>query len=189
VPELLSFPKHEVPRDIAIQIRSYLRVQWPHMDPKSRSTKLWEFTSENPRQPMNFVLMDGEVLISHAEANRRGEIDFAGEKLICWGLSAVFTYPAWRGTSLAKEVVRTATQYIQHSDADLAMLFCGPRLRNFYSECGWEPMDTARVMYGDQINPKQDQTGQIMMLFVTDKGQALKQRLLTESIYVGPITW
>src|SRR6266536_3146965 len=187
VPQLLSFPKHQIPRDIAIQIRSYTRIQWPFMFGKGG--KLWEPPADNPLVPMNFVLMEDEALISHAEANRRGENEFAGEKLICWGLSTVFTYPAWRGTGLAKEVVRAATQHIQSSDADIAMLFCGPRLRNFYSECGWEPMDTARVMYGDRENPKQDQTGQIMMLFVSDKGRAMKQRLLTEPVYVGSITW
>src|SRR5439155_3575497 len=75
VPTLLSFPKHQIPRDIAIQIRSYTRIQWPFMFGKGG--KLWEPPADNPLQPMNFVLMEDEALISHAEANRRGEIEFA----------------------------------------------------------------------------------------------------------------
>ena len=183
--QLLSFPKHEVPRDIAIQVRSYTRVQWPHF----KVTKLWDFKADNPLMPVNFVLMDDEVLVSHAEANRRGVIRFEGQELICRGLSAVFTYPAYRGSGLAKQVVRAATDHINSSDADIAMLFTGTRLRNFYSECGWTPMDTARVMYGDENNPTPDQTGQIMMLFPSARGRGVQRRLLEQPVYVGAITW
>jgi GNAT superfamily N-acetyltransferase len=186
VPELKTFPKHLVPRDIAIQIRSYYRIQWPHVLP--RSATLWSYSPDNPLRPINFVLMEGEALVSHTEANWR-EIELDGQKLICGGLSGVFTYPAWRGSGLAKDVVRAATERINQSDADLAILFTGPRLRNFYIECGWTPMDTARILFGDAANPQQDKTGQIMMLFPSAKGRALQQRLLSEPLYVGPVTW
>jgi hypothetical protein len=69
------------------------------------------------------------------------------------------------------------------------MLFCGPRLRHFYTQCGWEPMDTARVFYGDRANPTQDKTGQIMMLFLSDKGRRMKEPLERELVYVGAATW
>jgi GNAT superfamily N-acetyltransferase len=184
--KLLSFPKHLVPRDIAVQIRSYYRIQWPHVH--ARSGSLWNYSADNPLRPVNFVLMEDEALVSHAEANWRG-IEFDNQKLICGGISGVFTYPAWRGSGLAKDVVRAATDAINQSDADLAILFTGPRLRNFYCECGWIPMDTARILYGDPINPKQDQTGQIMMLFPSAKGSSLHDRLNHEPLYVGPLTW
>jgi GNAT superfamily N-acetyltransferase len=187
VPQLLSFPKHQVPRDIAIQIRSYVAVQWPHL--YGTSGELWPFTGDNPKQPTAFCLMEGEVLISHAEANRRGIIRFGDQDLICWGVSSVFTYPAWRGSGLAKEVVRAAAQHINASDGDIGLLFTGKRLRNFYSQCGWIPMDTTRVLYGDAQNPKQDQTGQIMMLFPSEQGRVMQPRLLEEPLFVGPVTW
>lgn len=187
MPQLFSFPKHAVPREIAAQIRAYVAIEWPHL--QGQSGMLWPYTESNPLAPTSFVLMEEEILISHAEANRRGIITFAGQDLICWGLSTVFTYPAWRGTGLAKQVVRAATEHINNSDADIALLFAGRRLKNFYTQCGWTAMDTARVLYGEVSNPKQDQTGQIMMLFPTDKGRALQYRLLTESVYVGSATW
>lgn len=184
--QLLSFPKHQAPRDIAIQIRSYYRIQWPHVHAQSGS--IWNYSADNPLRPIDFVLMEDEALISHAEANWR-PIEFAGQSLVCAGLSGVFTYPAWRGSGLAKDVVKAATSRINNSDADLAMLFTGPRLRNFYIECGWTPVDTARVMYGDPANPKQDQTGQVMMLFVSPRGKELAERLANEPVFVGPGTW
>src|SRR6185436_18171852 len=92
MPTLLSFPKHQVPRDIAIQIRSYYRIQWPHVH--GRSGTLWNYSADNPFRPVNFVLMEDEALVSHAEANWR-TIEFDNQKLICGGISGVFTYPAW----------------------------------------------------------------------------------------------
>ena len=186
MPQLLSFPKHQVPRDIAIQIRSYYRIQWSHVH--ARSGTLWNYAADNPLRPINFVLMEDEALISHAEANWR-TIEFGGGSFTCGGLSGVFTYPAWRGSGLAKDVVRAATDALNQSDADLAILFCGPRLRNFYSECGWTPMDSARILFGDPTNPQQDKTGQIMMLFPSPKGRLIQDRLLSEPLYVGALTW
>ena len=29
MPELRSYLKHELPRELAIQVRSYIRMQWP----------------------------------------------------------------------------------------------------------------------------------------------------------------
>ncbi len=69
------------------------------------------------------------------------------------------------------------------------MLFCGPRLRNFYCQCGWTPADSARISYGDPANPTQDKTGQIMMLFHSDKGRTLRPRIETEPVFIGNSTW
>ena len=184
-PTLLSFPRHLVPRDIALQIASYLRIQWPFLE--NKSGKIWD---ESPSKVAGqcFVLMDGDALISHAQANQR-EIEFAGQKLVCGGLSAVFTYPAWRGSGLAKDVVRAATQHIRESGSDVAMLFCGPRLRNFYTECGWEAVDTAQILYGDPVSPTLKNDNLIMMMFVSETGTQLKPRISSEPVYVGEQTW
>ena len=85
--------------------------------------------------------------------------------------------------------MRAATEVINRSDADLAILFTGTRLRNFYSECGWTAMERTQIMYGEKNNPKPDQTGQIMMLFVSQKGSSLQERLEREPLYVGAVTW
>jgi predicted N-acetyltransferase YhbS len=185
MPELLSFAKHQVPRDIAIQIRSYYRIQWPHV--RARDVKLWNFDPDNPQRPINFVLMEGEALVSHAEANWRS-IEIAGQTLTCAGVSGVFTYPAWRGSGLAKEVVHAATEAIRNSDADLAMLFCGTRLKNFYSECGWMAFETARIFFGDPVNPQQEQC-MTMALLLTEKGRGVAHRLASEPVFVGPSSW
>ncbi len=69
------------------------------------------------------------------------------------------------------------------------MLFCGPKLENFYTRCGWQPMPTARVMYGERDKPQLKDDNLIMMLFISDRGKGLKETLATEEIYVGLTTW
>jgi predicted acetyltransferase len=185
MPELRIYPRHQVPRDLAILIRSYARIQGPYV--QAQNKQIWDFT---PREsnPLHFILFDNEVLISHASVKHR-PVEFQDQTLNVYGLSTVFTYPAYRKTGHASTVVRAATQHIQNSDADLAMLFCGHPLRSFYSSHGWTPMDTAQVYFGDPQTPTLKDDNLIMMLFVSDNGHRAAQALKTQSIYVGPTTW
>src|SRR5437762_2382583 len=74
MPELKSFRRHEMPRDLAWQIRSFTRIQWPHLDSATRAW--WDFT---PREnnSIHFVLTDGDLLVSHASVNWR-DVEHAG---------------------------------------------------------------------------------------------------------------
>ena len=122
--ELHSWPKHAVPRDIAVQIRSYIRIQWPFLD--GRRNRVWDFS---PREDdwTTLALVDGEILVSHTEVNFR-TVEFRSQQLKVAGLSAVFTYPSFRGSGFARQIVSAATEMIRAGDADLAMLFCGEPL-------------------------------------------------------------
>jgi GNAT superfamily N-acetyltransferase len=183
--ELRDYPKAFVPRDIAIQIRSYTRIQWPQLDQRI-GDRLWDVPADFPAR--NFVLLDGEKLISHADANFR-PIEHAGETFHVGGLSAVFTYPAYRGQGHAAQVVRAATEYLDRNGADLSMLFCGEPLRGFYGSCGWEPIDNAHILCGDRATPTRHDSGLVMMRFSAEKGRAAKLRFTAEPIYVGDRTW
>jgi predicted acetyltransferase len=183
--ELRTYPKHAVPREIAAQIRSFLRIQWPFLN--GQQNRLWDFVAvENG--PITFVLVDDEILISHTEVNHR-TVEFGGHNLKVGGLSAVFTYPAFRGGGHARRIVAAATDSILKSDADLAMLFCGAPLEKFYESCGWTAMKSARVMYGPKQSPQLKDDNLVMMLFVSDRGKAMREVLERKPIYVGAKTW
>jgi predicted acetyltransferase len=183
--ELHTWPKHAVPRDIAIQIRSFLRIQWPFL--MGRANRIYD-VPERTDGPTTIALIDGDVLVSHAEINFRA-IDFESQPLKVGGISAVFTYPAFRSSGFANQVVTAATQMILESDADLAMLFCGEPLQDFYASCGWSAMKTAHVMFGDPEHPTLKDDNVVMMLFVSERGKQLKALLERETIYVGASTW
>jgi aminoglycoside 2'-N-acetyltransferase I len=183
--DLLSFPKAAVPRDIAIQIRSYTRIQWPHVEQRI-GTKLWDVPADFPAR--SFVLLDGEKLISHAEANFR-PVQHAGDTFNVGGLSAVFTFPGYRGKGHAAHVVRAATEHLDLNGADLSMLFCGEPLRRFYAACGWEAVAGAQVLCGVATSPTPYENGLVVVRFTSERGRAARERFTAQPVYVGERTW
>lgn len=183
--ELRTWPKHAVPRETAIQIRSFIRMQWPAL--MGRGNRIYDVPAREDG-PTTLTLIDGDVLVSHTEVNFR-TIPFQSQTLRVGGLSAVFTFPAFRGSGYAAQIVSAATEILRHSDADLAMLFCGPPLEPFYTACGWTPMKSARITFGDPDQPTLKDDNVVMMLFVSDRGKRLEEVLRRETIYVGATTW
>jgi predicted acetyltransferase len=182
VPTLHRYPKHEVPREIAVQIRSFIRIQWPGL--MGRSGRLYDV---EPSDAVTFVLMEDEALVSHAQV-KRFDFPFNGEQLKVAGVSAVFTYPAWRGSGCGKQIVQAATSYIPETGADIAMLFCSEPRRMLYESCGWMPMRTTRVLEGDKDSSKVH--GNLLMAFeITAKGKQIRESLENASVYVGATTW
>ena len=180
--QVRSYVKGDVPRDVAVQIASYVRMQWPQL--LECRTPLWESTPYPP-DGVHFVVTDGDALVSHALAHVR-TVEHAGERYVTGALSSVFTYPAYRKLGHGGRVVAAATDHLRAGDADVAMLFTGQPRRAFYARLGWEPIDGARVMHGD---PPQQEEGLTMMLFLTDKGRRARPMFERDRVHVGPYTW
>jgi GNAT superfamily N-acetyltransferase len=182
VPEIRSYRKPDVPRDIAVQIVSGVRFVWPQVFGKS--PPLWESTPY-PADGMHFVLIDGDLLISHALATSR-KLAQAGETFNVYGLSSVFTFPTHRGAGAGEKVVAAATDYIrQRSDADFALLFCGERVKSLYQRLGWEAAPGMKVTYGDNQTYAD---GYALTLYVSDRARA-HRFVETEPLHVGKNTW
>lgn len=183
--ELRRYRRHEVPPLFAAQIASYQRIQWPQI--RDRNNRVWEWDDVN-RDYMHFVLIDNEIVISHASVNWR-DVSLGGERFSVWGMSSVFTYPAFRKGGFATKTVSTATDFMREGSGDLAMLFTGQPLVKFYTAIGWEHVPTARIFYGDPNAPVQKTDNAIMMLFISDRGRKARERFATEDVFVGPMTW
>ncbi len=181
MPELRAFRKPDVPREIAIQIASYVRVQWPAVT--GRRTPLWEATPY-PNGAIHFVVTDGDVLISHAMvASRR--LAHGGETFNVFGLSSVFCYPTHRGSGFGEQVVAAATECIrQQHDADLALLFCGERVKSLYTRHGWQIVPGLTIRSGDDV---EFNDGHVMTLLVSNRARA--HDFSAEPFHVGPNTW
>jgi aminoglycoside 2'-N-acetyltransferase I len=185
MPTLQDFPHHEMPPQIATQIHSYVRMQWPFLN--AGNTQIWNYTPQ-PIPPRHFVLMDGELLISHAAVNQR-DLPHHGRSWRIAGLSTVFTYPDRRDAGFASQVVAAATKYILQSDADLAILFAGHQLENFYHHHGWLPAPDARILHGPAVSPELKTDNLVMMLIVSPHAQKNVQWFTQEDFYVGENTW
>jgi GNAT superfamily N-acetyltransferase len=181
MPELRSYGKSEVPREIAIQIASYVRFQWPAF--AGRKTPLWESLYPSIDRT-HFVLTEGDVLVSHALVHGR-PLAHGGQTWSTWGLSSVFCYPTHRGSGFGEQVVDAATGHIREQPAaDLAMLFCGERVKPLYTRHGWQHLAGLRVTYADG---KAFDDGYVMVLFVSDRARA--HDFTREPFHVGPYTW
>lgn len=183
--ELRAYAKSAVPRDVALQIRSYQRMQWPHLD-EVIGAMLWDVPADSTAR--TFVVLDGEKLVSHAEANFR-PIARAGYTFNVGGLSAVFTYPAYRGKGHAQQVVSAATAFLDQSDADLALLFCGESKRGLYASLGWVTMEAADIQYGDPQHPTRYEGGIVMVRYMSARRRAASSAFQCEPVYVGERTW
>ena len=183
--QLRWYVKGDVPRDVAVQIVSYVRVQWPFL--LQRKTPIWESTPY-PADGVHFVLTNGDALVSHALAHVR-TVEHAGVRYATAGLSSVFTYPAYRKLGHGARVVAAATQHLRGSGADIAMLFTGPPRRGFYERLGWEPIDGAQILFGKPGDPPQREEGLTMMLFLSEKGCRDRSVFEQQPVHVGPYTW
>jgi GNAT superfamily N-acetyltransferase len=184
MPELRSYLKHEVPRDIAVQIASYVRVQWPGLI--GQSAPLWESTPY-PVDGRHFVLMDGDVLVSHALAHRR-QVEHDRETWQVGALSSVFTYPTHRGRGFGEKVVGAASEFLRRDAIDLALLFCGERVAPLYRRAGWQIVESAKILYGDPAGPSTESCI-TMGIFLNAKGESARTVLQREPVYVGRRTW
>jgi GNAT superfamily N-acetyltransferase len=183
--ELRRYRRHEIPPLFAAQIASYQRIQWPSI--RAKSNRLWDFDDAN-RDFVHFVLVDEEIVISHASVNWR-DVTLDAERFSVWGMSSVFTYPAFRKGGFATKTVAAATDCMRSGTGDLAMLFTGEPLVKFYSAIGWEYVPTARIFYGDPKTPLQKTDNAIMMLFISDRARKTRERFAKEDVFVGPQTW
>jgi GNAT superfamily N-acetyltransferase len=183
--DLRRYRRDEVPPLLAAQIASYQRIQWPGL--RDRNNRIWEWNDVN-RDYMHFMLVDDEILISHASVNWRN-VTVDGKTFSVWGLSSVFTYPAFRKGGFATRTVSAATDFMREGNGDVAMLFTGEHLINFYTAIGWEQTPAARIFYGDPNQPTQKTDNVIMMLFISDRGRAAREKFAREDVFVGPSTW
>jgi predicted acetyltransferase len=116
-------------------------------------------------------------------------LNHGGETYKVYGVSGVFTYPAFRKEGFGAQIVEAATRHIDASDADFALLFCLPELEAFYARHGWEVMRGTRISYGKPDAPEVDDHAFTMVRFVSPKGQQVRASLAKSIFYVGPYMW
>ena len=184
MPDLRITPSAELPRDIKCQLLSFIRIEWAWIF--EGRNRFWDYT-EKRTHPVNVFIAERGLLISHAEVNWR-VLEHAGQAYKVYGVSAVFTYPAFRKEGYGRQVMHAATDYIRASDADLAMLFCRPELVPFYASAGWEAPAGAVIQYGDADYPHTEE-GATCMLFVSERGQATRAAFTTQPVYIGGGSW
>ncbi len=179
------YPITELPSTLRLQILSSLRQTGPDGFVEEQQVLDWVAHQEN--HPVHLVLVQDSVLISHAEIVWK-QLNYGDEIYKVYGLSGVFTLPAWRGRGYGRQIVAAATAYIRASDADLGLLWCAPELRAFYVRYGWQAMSRLQTLIGPPDKPLVYPL-LAMMLFLSPKGRRDSLIFETGSMYFGENAW
>jgi GNAT superfamily N-acetyltransferase len=181
----LIYPSKELPDHLKCQILSFLRIEWPEGFTGENRFRDWVSSDEN--HSVSFMLVEHDILISHTEVVWK-YLNHAGETYKAFGLTGVFTYPAFRGQGYGKQIVERGTAYIEASDADLGIFHCDSSLKEFYGAFGWIPIESAITLVGPRSN-YQVSDELMLMRFLTEKGKRGQPAFENIPLYFGKYTW
>jgi GNAT superfamily N-acetyltransferase len=178
------FASQDVPERFQCQILSFVRIEWPELF--SGNLRLRDWTSKPELHPVTFLLEEEGVLMSRLEVVW-DVLHHAGAAYKTYGLSGVFTYPAFRKQGYGLQLVQSAKDYIeQRGDADIVLFHS--TLKGFYEKAGFERMERLVTLVGDPQNPERsDETG--FMLFLSEKGKRGRNSFEEEPVSVGETIW
>ena len=178
------FESQDLPERFKCQILSFARIEWPELF--SGNLRLRDWSTKPEMHPVSFLLEEEGVLISHLEVVWQ-VLQYAGEAYKAYGLTGVFTYPAFRKQGYGLQLVQSAKDYIeQRGDADIVIFHS--TVKGFYEKVGFEPMDSMVTLVGDPHNPERsDETG--FMLFLSEKGKRGRNSFEKGPLYFGEKTW
>jgi GNAT superfamily N-acetyltransferase len=162
-----TYHPDQLPPDLKWQILSYLRAEWP--EDFTRISPRRDWLAHPDHHPLHMVIVDAGFLVSHAAVVWK-YLDHAGRTYKVYGLGGVFTYPDYRGRGYGRQIIDAGTDYIRASDADVGMLFCEPRLKDFYAHSGWIPVDSAPTLVGPPDKPSAIAELRLM-LFLSERGK------------------
>jgi GNAT superfamily N-acetyltransferase len=182
MPDILHFASNdELPAHYSQQIRDFMRIVWAD----TCGDNLTSPVCPVEWHPHFCILAEGTALISSAAAVWK-ILDHAGQTYKVYGLSGVMTYPAHRKMGYGHRIVQEASDYIRAAgDGDLAILWTGPGLNDFYAQNGWEHPDGMVVRVGDPADP-QPVNGHLMMMFLSDHARAHRPDFAAAPLYFGP---
>lgn len=185
--EQQTYTSTAFPADLKCQTLSFLRTHWP--DGFKGENRLRDWVTKESDHPMHIVLVEAGILISHTNVVWK-YLNHEGISYKAYGLTGVFTYPAFRGEGYGSRIIAAGTNYIQQSDADIAMLYCDDSLRSFYAQHGWIPMDHAISYIDSEDGPVLVEDEILMMQFISPKGQQRRKSFEGRPIYFGSdSTW
>jgi GNAT superfamily N-acetyltransferase len=172
----------ELPLHYYYQAQAFMRIVWGDLDNYDMDYGLQE-------EAQHVVVARGKTLISYA-AVIWITLEFEGEHYRCYGLTGVMTYPHFRGRGYGGQVVAAATDIIrQDPAADMGLLWTAENNAGFYAKYSWEVMPDLTTLYGDPQKPTVADDELRLILFVSDKASAARDRFAHGRLYVGAETW
>jgi GNAT superfamily N-acetyltransferase len=183
--ELQTFADDELPAELKCQILCAHRIEWPGGYVGENRLRDWV---QRPRfHPRHFLLVERGILVSYVGVVWK-LLEHGGETYKTYGLSGVYTYPAFRREGHGRRLVDAATAFIRTSDADIGLFMCKPRNVRFYAAAGWIPMPRTALFGGPRSAPYP--SGEVTLTgFFSEKGKRGRVSFETGPIFFDDDLW
>jgi predicted acetyltransferase len=156
------FKSQDLPEKFKCQTLSFMRIEW--FEGFQGENRLRDWITRQEMHPVHFILEEDGVLISHLEVVWK-ILHHAGSEYKAYGLTGVFTYPAFRRQGYGLQLVQLAKDYIQRQgDADIVIFHSA--VKGFYEKAGFEPMKSMVTLVGDPQNPRKSSETGFMLFFI-----------------------
>lgn len=185
MPQVSIYPSNaELPANLECQIRAFIRITWFDAYQYDLNAPV----SPEEWHPTHVVMADQHAVIGYAGVVWQ-MVEHNGETYKCYGLSGVFTYPAFRKKGYGRQIVDAATDRIrQDPAADIALLFTDTSLEKFYAQAGWEAMNKTIIHIGKKDQPEHFDNF-CMMMFLSDKGKQNRAQFEEKPFYFAEYGW
>jgi GNAT superfamily N-acetyltransferase len=157
-----------------------MRVEWPSVFTGNRQFVTETFPAEF--DPVHFVAAEGDLLISYASIIRL-DLDHAGKTYKTYGFGNMLTFPSFRRQGYGTGVLELASDFIKHSDVDIAILFCEPKRESFYAKRGWE-VTRSPTRIGVPGQYKSNHSSRLM-LFISEMGRRGRTDFEERPLYIN----
>jgi GNAT superfamily N-acetyltransferase len=185
MPTYHRYPADNFPSHLAYQRLAFIRLLWvdyyvSNPDPDYRM-------GVDSRMLYHDVYVQNDALVS-AVSTLRTTVTMGTDNFVCYGISAMLTYPFWRKHGYGGDLIERATASIrEQADADIGLLWTS--VPDFYRARGWEIVPGEPAIFGDPQHPTVRGGEYTMMLFLSERSQMLRERLQSELLYVGRSAW
>ena len=179
MPTYTVYQPADFPAVLNWQAIAFMRVEWPFI-----FTGPSKFTAETyplACHPVHFTATEGDSVLSYP-ATLRLNLEHARHTYTSYGFGNMFTFPPYRREGFGQHVLTVATDFMQQSEVDIAVLFCDSHLEAFYARSGWQVVRTP-VRIG---TPNDYETHDVtaMMLLLSKKGQQGKEDFEQQPLYI-----
>lgn len=167
MPTLTIYEQQNFPSVYKWQAIAFMRCEWASI---FQGDILYMSETYPPElNPIHFVMAEGESLLSYAALLKRNLLQ-ADREYMLYGFGNMFTFAPYRNQGYGQKILHAATEFIQQSSVDMAILFCDKSLEKYYSAKGW--LTTHSPTYLGYPENRLLYEPLRMMLFVSDQGKA-----------------
>ena len=167
MPALKIYEQRDFPNVYKWQAIAFMRCEWASIFQADILYLSETFPPE--MNPIHFVMAEGESLVSYAALLKRALLH-ANQNYTIYGFGNMFTFAPYRHHGYGKKILQAATEFIEQSPVDVAILFCDKSLENYYASEGWVPTPSS-TSTGFPKKPLLYEPLR-MMLCVSEKGKA-----------------